>query len=431
MEAVGVAIVLLVTLLGLLGLGIWIAIALLAVGLIGIGLFTAAPLGITMANQVWAGMASWTLTALPLFIWMGEILFRSRLASDMFRGLVPWMRRLPGQLLHANVIGSGIFASFSGSSSATCAAMARVTLPELERRSYPASISIGSLSGASTLGLLIPPSIIMIVYGASAEVSIAKLFIAGILPGIMLMALFSGYIVVWALLNRHRLELDTTRTTLVEKIAASRFAIPVFMLVGLVIGSIYAGIATPTEAAALGVAAALVLSFLTGTLTWRSFSEGLMSAMVTSTMIMLIVAGATFLTAAMGYTGLPRHLVAWVTSFELSVGGLLMALTVVFLILGCFIDGISIVVLTTAILLPTVEAAGIDLIWFGIFMVLIVEMSMITPPVGFNLFVLQALTGRSVSYIARATLPFFVLMILAVALITVFPSIVLYLPARM
>jgi tripartite ATP-independent transporter DctM subunit len=403
----------------------------MAVGLIGLVFFTSAPAGLTMANQIWAGLADWTLIALPLFIWMGEILFRSRLTEDLFKGLAPWVRPLPGQLLHTNIVGSGIFAAFSGSSSATCATIGKVTLPELNKRHYPESISIGSLCGASTLGLLIPPSIIMIVYGVAAEVSVARLFIAGILPGLLLMAMFSLYVAGWSVLNRSRMPKDEERLNLREKLAAGRFMIPVMLLIGGVIGSIYAGLATATEAAAIGVLAALLLSAVSDSLTWHSFTAGLRAAMISSTMIMFIVAGASFVTAAMGFTGIPRHLVEWIGQLHLSSAGLLVVLTLVFLVLGCFIDGISMVVLTTAVLLPVVEAAKIDLVWFGIYLVLVVEMSMITPPVGFNLFVLQSLTGRSIGDIARASIPFFLLMILAVIILAAFPQVVLYLPSKM
>ena len=431
MDVITTALALLAVLFLLLGLGVWVAIALLAVGLVGLGLFTATPPGLTMANQIWSNLDSWTLTALPLFIWMGEILFRSRLAEDLFRGLAPWMERLPGQLLHVNVVGSGLFAAFSGSSSATCATIGKIALPELGRRGYPEHMTLGSLAGSATLGLLIPPSIIMIVYAVAADVSIAKLFIAGILPGILLMLLFSGYIALWAGLNRGRLPHERQGASWRQRLAAGRFMAPVLALILLVLGSIYGGLATATEAAALGVSGALLLSWLSGSLTWRSFSEGLMGAMLTSTMIMFIVAGAAFLTAAMGFTGIPRHLVQWIGGLGLGSYGLIAGLTLIFLVLGCFIDGISIVLLTTAVLLPLVEASGIDLIWFGVFLVIVVEMSMITPPVGFNLFVLQSMTGRPMAQIALATLPFFLVMIALVAVITLLPGLVLFLPRLM
>jgi tripartite ATP-independent transporter DctM subunit len=431
MDSVVTSVVLLVSLFALLGLGVWIGVALMAVGLIGLVFFTSAPAGLTMANQVWSGLANWTLIALPLFIWMGEILFRSRLTEDLFKGLAPWMRLLPGQLLHTNIIGSGIFAAFSGSSSATCATIGKVTLPELKKRNYPDTISIGSLCGASTLGLLIPPSIIMIVYGVAAEVSVARLFIAGILPGLLLMVLFSSYVIIWSCLNRADMPSDVERLSLREKLAAGRFMIPVLLLIASVIGSIYAGLATATEAAAVGVLAALLLSALSGSLNWMTFVEGLRAAMISSTMIMFIVGGASFVTAAMGFTGIPRHLVEWIGGMHFSSSGLLVVLTLLFLVLGCFIDGISMVVLTTAVLLPVIEAAKINLIWFGIYLVLVVEMSMITPPVGFNLFVLQGLTRRPIGLIATASLPFFLLMILAIVILATFPEIVLYLPSKM
>ncbi|AOS78628.1 MULTISPECIES: TRAP transporter large permease [Hydrogenophaga] len=430
MEAV-IALTLIVLLFAVLGSGLWIGLSLLGVALVGMELFTQRPVGDSMALTVWGSTSSWTLTALPLFLWMGEILFRSKLSNDMFKGLAPWLNWLPGRLLHTNVVGCTIFAAISGSSAATCATIGKITLPELKRRGYPDAQAVGTLAGAGTLGLLIPPSIIMIVYGVAANVSIAKLFLAGVVPGLMLAALFSGYIVVWSLLNRDRLPGKEPETTLREKLHASRHLIPVVTLIALVLGGIYSGIATATEAAALGVAGSLVLARLEGSLNWASFREGLVAACRTYCMIGLILAGAAFLTLAMGFIGLPRQVAEFIGGLGLSPFALMLLLVVFFIVLGCFLDGISMVVLTIAVLLPTVQAAGFDLIWFGIFIVLVVEMAQITPPVGFNLFVLQGLTQREVTWIARTALPLFVLMMVAVLLTYVVPGVALWLPSHM
>jgi C4-dicarboxylate transporter DctM subunit len=362
---------------------------------------------------------------------MGEILFRTRLSQDMFRGLAPWMQALPGRLLHVNVAGCAIFAAVSGSSAATCATIGKMSLPELARRGYPDGISIGSLAGAGTLGLLIPPSIIMIVYGVSAEVSIAQLFIAGVLPGVLLGLLFSGYLVVWALLNPKLVPPRDARLSLGAKLRESRHLIPVMLLIVCVLGSIYSGIATATEAAALGVVGALIISAAQGSLNWQTFRDSLLGGTRLYCMIAMILAGAAFLTLAMGYIGLPRHLAEWIGSLGLSPFWLLVALMLFFVLLGCFLDGISMVVLTMGVILPTIQKAGIDPLWFGIFVVLVVEMAQITPPVGFNLFVLQGMTKREIGWIARVTLPFFFLMVAAVGLIYVFPQLVTWLPAQM
>lgn len=415
----------------LLASGLWVALSLLAVGLAAMLLFTNAPVGLVLATTTWGSSNSWALAALPLFIWMGEILFRSRLSEDMFTGLSPWLGHLPGRLLHVNILGCGIFAAVSGSSAATAATIGRMSLPELERRGYDPRMSIGTLAGSGTLGLLIPPSIILIVYGVAIEESIARLFIAGVLPGLMLIALFMGYVIVWALLHPAQVPAIERVAGWQEALTASRRLIPVLLLVAGVIGSIYTGLASPTDAAAVGVLLSLVLSALSGTFTWRTFWDGLMGATRTSCMIAFILAGAAFLSVAMGFTGLPRVLAEQITRMDLSPYSLIVVLTVFFIILGCFLDGISVVVLTTAVILPMVEAAGIDRIWFGIYIVLVVEMSQITPPVGFNLFVLQALTGRDIFWIARAALPFFLLLVVAVILVTAFPIIVTYLPSRM
>ena len=431
MSDLAITALLVVSLFLILGSGVWIGLTLSGVAWIGMQLFSSRPAGDAMAVTIWGSASSWTLTALPLFIWMGEILFRTRLSNDMFKGLAPWMHGLPGRLLHTNVVGSTIFAAVSGSSAATCATIGKMTLPELARRGYPEHLVVGSLAGASTLGLLIPPSIIMIVYGVTAEVSIAKLFIAGVLPGLMLAMLFSSYIIGWSLLHPDAIPREDSRPTLMEKLAASRHLIPVVLLIVSVLGSIYGGVATATEAAAVGVVGALVLSALQGSLNWTSFRDSLMGATRLYCMIALILAGAAFLTLSMGYIGLPRHLAEWISSLGLSPGQLILVLAVFYIILGCFLDGISMVVLTMGVLMPTIQAAGIDLIWFGIFVVLVVEMAQITPPVGFNLFVLQGMTGRHLLWVARVTLPMFLMMVVAVALVYAFPAIVTWLPKQM
>lgn len=425
-------IVLLGTLFFLLGSGLWIGPTLLLVGMLGMLLFTSSPTGMILSTTIWGASASWTLTALPLFIWMGEILYRSRLSEDLFTGLAPWMSRIPGRLLHVNILGCAVFAAVCGSSAATSATVGKISLPELKRHGYDDSMCIGTLAGSGTLGLMIPPSIMMIVYGVAAEVSISKLFIAGIVPGLMLVFLFVGYVAIWAKLNPAKMPpKPTERIPLREKLWLSRLLIPLLLLICAVIGSIYTGLATATEAAALGVVGSLVLSLLSGSLNRRSFTEGLRGAMVTSCMMTFILACAAFLANAMGFTGVPMALANGIGSLELSPLTLLLALTVFYMALGCFLDGISIVVLTTSIIMPLIQASGIDLIWFGIYVVMVSEMAQITPPVGFNLFVLQAMTRRDLFSIAASTMPFFFLLLLAIVLISLFPDIVSYLPGKM
>jgi len=431
MNEIAVTTLLIVALFALLGSGVWIGLTLAGVAWIGMELFSSRPAGDAMAVTVWGSASSWTLTALPLFIWMGEILFRTKLSESMFRGLAPWVGRLPGRLLHTNVIGCTIFAAVSGSSAATCATIGKMTLPELGLRGYPEDITIGSLAGAGTLGLLIPPSIIMIVYGVSADVSIARLFVAGIIPGILLASLFSAYLGVWSVLNGHRVPAPDAPMTFAQKLHESRHLIPVVVLIGAVLGSIYSGFATATEAAAVGVVGSLLLSAAQRSLSWTTFRESLLGATRLYCMIALILAGAAFLTLAMGYIGLPRHLAEFVGALGLSPFLLVVALSIFYIILGCFLDGISMVVLTMGVILPTVQAAGIDLVWFGIFIVVVVEMAQITPPVGFNLFVLQGMTGKEITWIARVTMPFFFLMCAMVLLLWWFPQIATWLPSKM
>ncbi|MCR4266065.1 TRAP transporter large permease [Nitratireductor sp. ZSWI3] len=431
MDLATISLILGLVLLVLLACGLWVALALMVAGLMAIYLMVSVPPGAVMATTVWGAINSWDLAALPMFIWMGEILFRTRLAEDMFAGLAPWMRRLPGRLLHVNILGCAIFAAVSGSSAATTATIGRMSLPELRKRGYDERMAIGSLAGSGTLGLLIPPSIILIVYGAATEQSIARLFIAGIIPGVMLAILFMGYTVIWALLNRNRMPEPDPGIPILSRIWQTRRLFPILALIIGVIGSIYGGFASPTEAAVVGVVLSLALSWFTGTLSRQTFVEALRNASRTSCMIVLILAGASVLTVAMGYTGIPRALAQFIADLGLSPYALLAALTLFFVVLGCFLDGISIVVLTASVILPMVEAAGLDIIWFGIYLVLVVEMSQITPPVGFNLFVIQGLTGHNILKVAGMTLPFFLMMIVAVVLIVAFPQLALWLPQTM
>jgi len=423
--------VMLVVLLVLLASGVWVAVSLLAISVVGLAVFTPVPVGSLLASTLWDASWSWAMTALPLFIWMGEILFRTRLSEDMFKGLAPWVNWLPGRLLHVNVLGCGMMAAVAGSSAVTCATVARMALPELQRRHYPEAMMIGTLAGSGTLGLMIPPSIIMIIYGVLAQQSVARLFIAGILPGLLLIALFMGYVMVWSLFNKHQIPPRDPALPLAQKLWNSRRLIPVMLLIAGVIGTIYGGLATPTEAAAFGVVGALLLALCTGGLTARSFAASLTSAMKVSCMISFIVACAAALSITVGFLNIPQVLTQAVNDMNLSPAGLLVVLTLFFLLLGCFLEGTSILVLSSAVVLPMVQAAGIDLLWFGIYIIIIIEMAQLTPPLGFNLFVLQSMTGRDIWRVTVASLPFVGLLLVAVVLITLFPQIVTALPDLM
>ena len=422
--ATGLALGLFILLLFLLSLGIWVAPALIAIGYILLEFFTPAPVGSLLASTIWDASWNWALTALPLFIWMGEIFFRTRLSSDMFKGLSPMLSRLPGGLLHVNVVGCGIMAAVAGSSAVTCATIGRMSIPELTKRKYDETLSIGSLAGSGTLGLLIPPSIMLIVYGVLAQQSISRLFIAGVLPGIMIILIFMTYIAIRAKLNPSLAPKEKNNYSFLEKLIAGRHLFPVVGLIVCVLGSIYGGYATPTEAATIGVCGALLLAWFTKTLTLKSFFDSLMGAVNTSCMINFIIVGAAFLSVAMGYTGIPKQLGEIVNQYELSQISLLIILTILYIFLGCFLEGTSMMVLTASVVLPMVQTAGIDLIWFGIYTVIVVEMAQITPPVGFNLFVLQGMTGRNILKITKAAMPFFFLMLLGIIILVIFPQIV-------
>ena len=429
MDEFGLTLIFLFILFLFLGTGIWVAVSLIGVAAIGMILFTDRPVGDAMATTIWGGASSWTLTALPLFIWMGEILFRTKLSENLFRGLAPLMRHLPGGLLHVNIAGCTVFAAISGSSAATVATVGKMSIPELRSRQYPEKMIIGTLAGAGTLGLLIPPSITLIIYGITVNESIAQLFIAGILPGLMLAGLFMGYVAIWGLLRGRRKQFRGEKT---EGSFRDVFQlIPIVLLIVGVMASIYTGFATATEAAVLGVGGALILSALQGTLNWTTFRESLLGATRTSAMIAFILAGSTFLSLAMGFTGLPRSLATWIGALELTPWVLIFALLLFYIVLGCFLDGISSVVLTMAVIEPLIRQAGFDMIWFGIFLMVVVEMAQITPPVGFNLFVLQSMAKKDMAFIARSAAPMFCIMIVAVILLTLFPEVATILPETM
>ncbi|MEI6384754.1 MAG: TRAP transporter large permease subunit [Betaproteobacteria bacterium] len=412
----------------LLGGGVWIAMALAICGWIGQEFFTTTQPGKNLFSAFWESNASWELAALPLFVWMGEILFRTKLSEEMFEGLRPWLNRIPGRLMHTTILGCGIFGSVSGSSAATCATISKVALPELLKRGYDEKIALGSLATAGTLGILIPPSITMVVYAVAADASIIRIFLAGFAPGFLLMGLFSGYIIWWSLRNPDKVPPPDAPTTWMQKINQSGSLIPCGALIVFICWVLIAGYATATECAAYGVVGSLALAAWSRSLTWSNFWEGLMGTTRTSCMIMFILAGAAYLTKTMAFTGIPRELAEWVNTMQLSPISLIGVLTLVYLILGTALDGISMIVLTSAVVLPMIQKAGFDLIWFGIFIVLLVEIAEVTPPVGFNLFVLQNMTGKDSNTIARAALPFFGCLVVCIVLITLFPQIVTFLP---
>ena len=415
----------------LLAAGVWVGFALFIVGFIGMTFFSSLPAGNNMASSVWATIEKWEYVALPLFILMGEILYRSGISERLFRALVPWLYRLPGGLLLMNIVSCTLFAAVSGSSAATTATVGRITLAEFDKLGYDKSLSMGSLAGAGTLGFLIPPSLIMIIYAILAEVSIGKMFMAGILPGLLLSGVYSTYIIYRGIRNPEIAPRSQDSYTWTDRFVGLKDLAPTVVLILMVLGSIYGGYATPTEAAALGVLGAFGFAVLNRQMTPKILFDCLKGAVKTNAMIMLIVVGAGFLSRVMGFLGIPAAITQAITQMDLSPYMLMILLGGVYILLGCLLDGFSIVVMTLPIALPMVTAAGFDPIWFGIYLILMVEVSQITPPVGFNLFVIQGLTGEPIMRIARFALPFFFLMLLTTAVLTVFPEIALYLPDLM
>ena len=431
MENLYLTVIFLFTLFFLLGSGVWIALSLIGVAFVGMELFTNRPAGDVMITTIWTTASSWSLTALPLFIWMGEILYRTKLSEDLFKGLAPWMNNLPGRLLHTNIVGCTFFAAVSGSSAATLTTVGKMSVPELRKRNYPEQLIIGTLAGSSTLGLMIPPSLTLIVYGVTINESVVQLFMAGVFPGLVLALLFMLYVGIWAIINRKSMPAKDPELSFFQKMKNSRFLFPIFGLISFVIGSMYLGWATPTEAAAFGVLGGLFLSSLQGSLNLKAFTDSLLGATKTSCMIAFILAGGAFLTLSMGFTGLPRSIAEWIGSLGLTNFELLMCLMVFYIVLGCFLDVISSIVLTMAVVEPMIRKAGIDVIWFGIFLTVLVEMAQITPPVGFNLFVLQGMTKHNMVYLAKAAFPMFMMMVVMIFVLIYFPELATYLPSTL
>ena len=431
MDLLNLAAVVVFALLLLLGSGVWVGLSLMGVAWIVLAIFTDVPAGDAMITVIWSGATSWTLIALPMFIWMGEILYRTQLSADLFKGLSPWLSPLPGGLLHTNIVGSALFAAISGSSAATLTTVGQMTIPELRKRGYPESMIFGTLAGSATLGLMIPPSLTLIVYGVTVNESITRLFMAGIIPGIVLASLFMGYVAIWSRFGKSHDVAVESSMSFRQKLQKSIFLFPLGGLIIVVIGSMYSGLATATEAAALGVIGGLALAAVQGSLNRQTFVASLLGAVRTSAMIALILMGATFLSLAMGFTGLPFAIAEWISEMSLTPLALLAILTIFYILIGMFLDGISSVVLTMAVIEPMIRTSGIDVIWFGIFIVVIVEMAQITPPVGFNLFVLQGITGRPIGYLAKAAFPMFLLMLLMLGILILIPDLALFLPRTM
>ena len=419
---------------------IWIGVSLILTGIVGMLIFenNLPPvisifdkIGDLLASSMYDSLNSWSLAALPIFILMGEILYKSSISTRLLNGLTPWLNFIPGKLLHVNVAACSLFAAISGSSSATTATVGKITLDELKKRGYSKSLAIGSLAGSGTLGFLIPPSLIMIIYGVLSNVSIGKLFMAGILPGLLLATLYSVYIMIVSRIDKSVVPEENVKYTMNDYIHSLKDLFPVFSLILVVLGSIYGGLATPTEAASLGVLGAVVLAIYFKSFTFDVMKNALLNTIKTSIMISFIIVGAGFLSQVVGFLGIARAISEFIGTLGLSPLMLILIIGVMYIILGMILDGISIVVMTLPIVLPIIVMAGFDPLWFGIFLVFMVELSQITPPVGFSLFVIQSISGEKIEYILKATLPFFLLMIVAVVLITFFPEIVQFLPQYM
>ncbi|MBU2239946.1 MAG: TRAP transporter large permease subunit [Gammaproteobacteria bacterium] len=429
MEIVLSAVGVITLILLVLGVGVWVFSGLAIVALLSLILIGDVSLdraGAILSRILFRSANSWELSAIPLFILMGELIFRSDISDRLFRGLEPWTKKIPGGILHTNVFGCALFAAVSGSSAATTATVGKITTTELKKRGYDRSLSVGSLAGAGSLGLLIPPSLVMIVYGIQSEVSISKLFMAGVLPGVLIAALYSGYIICRAILNPSLCPPEQSHTA--SKLESLVLLLPVISLIVIVMGAIYTGIATPSEAAAVGVFATVIILIKERQLSFKMIQEAMIATLLSSTMVCSILVSAALLSTAMGFLHLPSELAGYIASLDLTPAFLLLALAIFYIILGLFLDGISITVMSLPITLPIVIQAGFDPIWFGVFLVILIELGQITPPVGFNLFVLQGLTGEKIGQVAKAAFPFFLLMCLAAFILCLVPEIALWLP---
>ncbi len=418
-------------LVALLAGSVWVGMSLIIVAIFSFEYFTSSPSLTILTNILWNSTHSSTMFALPLFVFMGEILFRSKISENLFKGLSPWVNFLPGGLIHINIVASALFAAVSGSSAATTATVGKITLPELFKRGFDRKLVIGSLAGAGTLGFLIPPSMMMLVYGIVSGVSIGKLFIAGILPGILLASLLIVYNMIRCIIDPSLSPKTDDKYTWDDRLKSIPQLAPVVTLIVMVLGSIYTGFATPTEAAAVGVLGALIFAFMTNSMDLNIFMEAMMGSIKTSTMIMLIVCGATYFSVAIGYLGIPAQLTAMIGGLGLSKYVLIFILSIMYLFLGCLLDGFSMIVMSLPLALPLILAAGFDPLWFGIYLIIMIELAQITPPVGFNLFVINGLVEDDIFTIAKSALPAFFIILLVVVLITAFPQIVLFLPGFM
>jgi len=421
MEALIAGLVILVLVFLFLGSGTWVFAGLLLVSTTGLLIllpdsFSTYRVGVVITKIMYRYASTWELAAIPMFIWMGEIIFRTDISERLFRGLAPLVDRIPGRLLHTNIAGCTLFAAVSGSSAATTATVGKITTTELARREYDTDLSIGSLAGAGSLGLLIPPSIVMIIYGLLAEVSVSRLFAAGVFPGLLIAALYSGYILVRCAMKPSLSPAAGDDYSWMDRIRAVGNLIPVIILMTIVLGSIYTGYATPSEAAAVGATAALLLALVMRQLTWEVFTVSILHGVHHPGRRRVPVDRDGLSARADGPGRGDRHY------------GLILILSVFYIVLGLFLDGISITVMSLPIALPLVTQAGFDPVWFGVYLVIMVELGQVTPPIGFNLFVLQGLTGHSIGRVALAALPFFVLMCIGVAIVTLFPQIALWLP---
>lgn len=414
----------------LLFAGVWIAVALAAAGVVGLMMVKPALIG-GLESVVWNTVDSFVLTSVPLFLLMGTVILHSGISTRFYRSLALWMNRVPGGLAQTNIVACSVFSALCGSSVATAASIGSIAIPEMKRRGYGLRPMTGTLAAGGTLGILIPPSIPLIIYGSTVSESVGRLFVAAVVPGLLMALVFVVYLAVHAKLNPAEFAPPDPPTPLSVRLAGLKDVVPLLLLAGLIFGGIYAGVMTPTEAAGIGAAGAMVIAALYRCLSWDVVRRSLLDTLRTNAMILLIVVGAQIMSFALVSAGIPRAIVASINALQASPTLVLVLVCTMYLVLGCLVDALSLMLLTLPVVFPVMVAAGYDPLWFGIVLVLLLEIGLVTPPVGLNLFVIQGLAKADLSDVAWGSLPYVMLLLFGVVMLAVFPELVLWLPRQM
>jgi tripartite ATP-independent transporter DctM subunit len=410
--------------------GVWIAVSLGAAGIFGIWIVKPALLG-GVESVVWNTVENFVLTAVPLFIFMGTVILNSGISARFYRSLALWLNRVPGGLAQTNILACTVFSALCGSSVATAASVGSIAIPEMQKRGYGVRPMTGTLAAGGTLGILIPPSIPFIIYGSTVGESVGKLFVAGVIPGLLMASIFMVFLACHAKLMPAEFPSLGAAVPWSARLAGLRDLVPVTMLIVVVLGGIYVGAMTPTEAAGVGAAGAVVVAALYGGLTWDVLRQSLLGTLRTNAMVLFIVVGAQIMSFALVTAGIPRAIVGAIEAAHLGPYLVLSLVVVMYLVLGCLVDALSLMLLTLPVVHPVMAAAGFDPIWFGVVLVILLEIGLVTPPVGMNLFVIQGMAKTTLGEVSWGSFPYVILLLAGVIMLTLFPAIALWLPQRM